>query len=77
MDETNAEKTATSQVLSTDEVGAVAGGDGSCTTTVTFSAPGTTVQSTYNSFGDALIGTYDGLVDATSHIIETVATSTR
>jgi hypothetical protein len=61
--------------LTADQVEQVAGGDGTCTTTVTLSAPGVEVQSTYQSLGDALSGTYDGVVDATSHVIETVAKS--
>jgi hypothetical protein len=49
------------------------GGGGSCTTTVQLGGPGFQVQSSYGSLGDALIGTYDGIVAATSHVIERVA----
>jgi hypothetical protein len=64
--------------LSVDQVGAVSGGDGSsCTTTVTVTTPVGSITSGYNSFGDALIGTYDGIVAATSHVIETVATAAK
>ena len=65
--------------LSAEQVGAIAGGTttASCSTTVTIVTPAGTVQSTYNSFGDALIGTYDGLVSATSHVIETVANAAK
>jgi hypothetical protein len=61
--------------LTADQVEQVAGGDGTCSTTVTITGPGITVDSTYQSLGDALSGTYDGVVDATSHVIETVAKS--
>jgi hypothetical protein len=61
--------------LTAADVEQVAGGDGTCSTTVTLSGPGIVVQSTYQSVGDALSGTYDGVVDATSHVIETVAKS--
>lgn len=65
--------------LSADQLGSVAGGDGSssCSTTVTVTTPGGTITSGYNSFGDALIGTYDGIVAATSHVIETVANAAK
>ncbi len=76
MDETNAAKPATTQALSPDQVAAVSGGDG-CTTTVTIAAGDTSVVSTYDSFGAALIGTYDGLVDATSYVIERLASTTK
>jgi len=61
--------------LTAGDIEQVAGGDGSCTTTVTISGPGVSVESAYPSLGDALSGTYDGVVDATSHVIETVAKS--
>ncbi len=61
------------ETLAPEQAAEIAGGDGSCTTTVTLSGAGVTVQSTYNSLGDAISGTYDGLVDGTSHVIETVA----
>lgn len=60
--------------LAVDQVEQVAGGDG-CTTSATVGTNGVSVTSTYNSLGSALIGTYDGVVDATSHVIETVANS--
>ena len=59
--------------LTASQAESVGGGDGSCTTTLQLSGPGFNVTSDYNSFGDALIGTYDGIVAATSHVIETVA----
>jgi hypothetical protein len=61
--------------LGAADIEQVAGGDGTCSTTVTISAPGVSVESTYPSLGDALSGTYDGLVAGTSHVIETVAKS--
>jgi hypothetical protein len=61
--------------LTAADIEQVAGGDGTCSTTVTLTAPGISVESTYPSLGDALSGTYDGVVDATSHVIETVAKS--
>ncbi len=65
------------QALAPEQVANVSGGDGgSCSTTMTIGTGGIVVQSTYNSFGDALIGTYEGIVDATSYVIERVATAT-
>jgi hypothetical protein len=61
--------------LSAEQVEQVAGGDGTCSTSVTITGPGIVVNSTYPTLGDALSGTYDGVVDATSHVIETVAKS--
>ena len=59
--------------LTTDQANQVSGGDGSCTSTISIGTSGVTVQGTGASVGDVLIGTYDGVVDATSHVIETVA----
>jgi len=59
--------------LSIAQAESVGGGDGTCTTTVQLSGPGFSISSGYGSLGDALIGTYDGIVAATSHVIETVA----
>ena len=61
--------------LTAGEVEQVAGGDGTCTTTLTISTGEVGFTTTANSVGDALINTYDGVVDATSHVIETVAKS--
>jgi hypothetical protein len=60
--------------LTTDQVNQVAGGDG-CTTTISAGSTGVNFQTSGPSPGDVLISTYDGLVDATSHVIETVANS--
>ncbi|HET7546805.1 MAG TPA: hypothetical protein VFJ86_03505 [Usitatibacter sp.] len=59
--------------LSVAQAEGVGGGDGSCTTTVQLSGPGFNIVSGYTSLSAALIGTYDGIVDASSHVIETVA----
>lgn len=61
--------------LTAGEVEQVAGGDGTCSTTVTVSSSEIGFTTTANSVGDALIDTYDGVVAATSHVIETVAKS--
>jgi hypothetical protein len=61
--------------LTADQVEQVAGGDGTCSTTLTVSSSEVGFTTTANSLGDALINTYDGVVDATSHVIETVAKS--
>lgn len=50
----------------------IAGGN-ACTTTVTFGFGGNEIRTVFDSFTGALTGTYDGLVDATSHVIERVA----
>jgi hypothetical protein len=61
--------------LTAADVEQVAGGDGTCSTTVTFSTSEIGITTTGTSVGDALIDTYDGVVAATSHVIETVAKS--
>ena len=61
--------------LTAGDIEQVAGGDGTCTTTLTVSSSEIGFSTTANSVGDALINTYDGVVDATSHVIETVAKS--
>jgi len=72
MEETN--KQEPGQALSAEQVSDVAGGAGSsCPATVTVGVGGTQIVQTGTSTGDALINVYDGLVDATSHVIETVA----
>jgi hypothetical protein len=55
--------------LPAEQASDVAGGD--CGTTITI-GPVTVTGSTP---GDAIISLYDGAVDATSHVIETVAKS--
>jgi hypothetical protein len=55
-----------------DQAAQVAGGDGECTTTLTLGGILTTVGPTV---GETVTATYDGLVDATSHVIERVANS--
>ena len=71
MEETN--KQEPGQALSAEQVTEVAGGDGSCPTTLTVSGAGATFQSSGTSPGQVLINVYDGVVEATSHVIETVA----
>ena len=61
--------------LDAEQINQVAGGDGTCSTTLTMGTDGITLQTTGSSVGDTLINTYDGVVDATSHVIETVAKS--
>lgn len=64
--------------LSADQVANVSGGADSCTTTVTIGVPGTgSIVSTYNDLGSALIGTYEGIVDATSYMIERLANTAK
>ena len=70
MEENKANEPAT---LASDQVNQVAGGDGSCTSSFTISSSGVSIETSGSSVGDVLIGTYDGVVDATSHVIETVA----
>ncbi|MEX0976424.1 MAG: hypothetical protein WDZ50_04945 [Woeseia sp.] len=59
------------RVLTIAEMGAVAGGTGVCTP----GNPGNNYGGVTNtdSFGDDLVAIYEGLVSATSHIIERVA----
>lgn len=56
--------------IAAEDATEVSGGDG-CTSV---SVGGVTVQSG-GTPGDAMIAIYDGAVDATSHVIETVANS--
>ena len=59
--------------LTQDEATQVAGGEGDCTSTVGVDLGVVSVNGTGATVGDALIGLYDGVVDATSHVIGTVA----
>lgn len=58
------------RVLTMGEIGKVTGGGDTCSGTNEVYGIGDV-----ESFGDYLIGIYDGLVAATSHIIERVAES--
>jgi hypothetical protein len=51
-----------------DQAAQVAGGDGDCTSTVSVGG----IKSPTETFGDAAIQTYEGAIDATSHIMERV-----
>jgi hypothetical protein len=59
--------------ISAEQAGEVAGGDGSCTTTLSAGTSGIGIQTTGPTVGQVLISTYDGVVEATTHVIETVA----
>jgi len=54
--------------LPEEQVKDVSGGDGDCSSTTSIGG----VTSPSNSFGQALIDTYEGVVDAASHVIERV-----
>ena len=60
-----------------NEQAAEVGGGATCSTTATVGTSGATVQTTAPSPGDALISIYDGVVDATSHVIETGVHATK
>ena len=64
------------QAISNEQASEVAGGDGACTSTVTIGST-TTVTTSAPTPGDALIATYEGIVDATSYVIERVANSVK
>jgi hypothetical protein len=59
--------------LTSDQVNEVAGGDGTCTSSITIGSSGITVNAPTSGLGQALIDTYEGVVDVTSHVIERVA----
>lgn len=59
--------------VTAEQAGEVGGGAGECTTTLSAGTGGVSVQTSGPSVGQVLISTYDGVVEATSHIIETVA----
>lgn len=62
------------QALSNEQAAEVSGGAGTtCSSTATVGSGGITVQATAPTPGEAMTAIYDGLVDTTSHIIETVA----
>lgn len=71
--EENKQATEGAQALSSGDVAAVAGGNGDCGATVEFGP----IINKDDTVGGALIGVYDGLVDATSHVIETVANAVK
>lgn len=57
--------------LSQLDAAQVGGGEGECTPTATLNGP-VGVQSQVADFGAALIGTYEGIIQATSYAIERV-----
>ncbi|HSN20652.1 MAG TPA: hypothetical protein VLS49_08240 [Usitatibacter sp.] len=59
------------------EQAAQVGGGGDCTSTATVGSGGVTISSSGATAGDAMIAIYDGAVSLTSHVIETVANSTK
>lgn len=59
--------------IAAEQAGEV-GGAGSCSATVNI---GGVLVDTADTMGDALIGTYEGAVDLTSHVIERVATAVK
>jgi hypothetical protein len=59
--------------LSTDQVDQVSGGDGDCSASISIGSGGVTINSPTSGLGQALIDTYEGVVDVTSHVIERVA----
>lgn len=50
----------------------VGGGEGDCTTTATVGTDGIGVSGPPDAIGGALIGTYEGIIEATSYAIERV-----
>jgi hypothetical protein len=65
------------QPLSNEEVTSVAGGTGSCPTSVTVGTDGASMTDQGESPTDVLISIYEGFVDVTSHIIERVVAITK
>ena len=65
----NDAKLATSSELDAAQVAEIGGGAENCTVTVQASTDGVTVTYSANSVGEALIAAYEGMVDATSHVI--------
>ncbi|HXF77766.1 MAG TPA: hypothetical protein VN598_02815 [Usitatibacter sp.] len=60
--------------LSSEQAAEVGGGAGTaCGATASVGSGGVSVQATAPTPGEAMTAIYDGLVDTTSHIIETVA----
>jgi len=73
MSETKDTKPESAQPISQEQAAQVGGGEGECTTTLNagfITTTGSSVESTVTS-------TYEGLVDATSHIIERVVNATK
>jgi hypothetical protein len=56
-----------------NEQAAEVGGGGTCGASATVGTSGGSVTTTAGTPGEAMTGIYDGLVDTTSHVIETVA----
>ena len=76
MEETKPVKTGAGESLSEEQVASIAGGDGSCTSTVTVGANPSVVTSAPTPT-DALVSIYEGFVDLTSHVIERLANTTK
>ena len=64
---------APAEVLAEAQVSEVAGGAGDCNTTVDLGAGVFRARSGYDSLSSAFIGTYEGMVDGASHVIERVS----
>jgi hypothetical protein len=62
------------EVLDESQNAEVSGGaDAQCGTTVTVGTGGINFQTHFDTLTNAMIGTYEGVVDVTSHVIERVS----
>lgn len=61
------------QALTGEELANVAGGEGECGATFEWGP----IKNDAETVGQAVIGVYDGLVEATSHVIETVVNAVK
>jgi len=63
--------------LPAEQAAEIAGGATSCTSTATAGTGGVSVSTSAPTPGEAMIAIYDGMVEVTSHVIETVAKAAR
>ena len=61
------------EVLAEAQVSEVAGGAGDCGASVEIGTRGVFIQTGVSGVSGALIGTYEGMVDGASHVIERVS----
>lgn len=65
-------KQLTQNQVSPADAANVSGGEGDCTATVTVGTDGISIGTTDGTVGGALIGTYEGIIEATSYALERV-----
>ena len=77
MEDTKDTKPTAGTQISAEQAAEVGGGDGSCSASASVGTSGANVQVQATTPGQAMIAIYDGAVEVTSHVIETVANAAK